>query len=207
MPFCTELCGARCLPAKDYLHTCASVWYMVTNLLNYIQPGDYDFLDSIQGLNLLQELCAASFTPHGGTVGASRGEFPHQSQRTPAAPRTLRLPPGPRGRRGHLPSSSVLSCSSIRVQSMREMTPFCRAGVGGQRWDSKPQPSRGRRGSLPQPPTCSPAPQPGAGRCHRAPGATTSTERDLSGKKQFLTAGASVFLVQPINCLFINYLI
>lgn len=35
---------------------------------------------------------------------------------------------------------------------MREMTPFCRAGVGGQRWDSKPQPSRGRRGSLPSTP-------------------------------------------------------
>lgn len=155
----------RCsLPAWEglYLHTCASVWYTVNNLLNYIQPVDYDFLESIQDLNFLQELCAVGFTPYGGTVGVSRGEFPRQLQRTPAAPSTLRLPPGPRGRRGHLPSSSVLSCSSIRVQSMREMTPFCRAGVGGQRWAGKPQPSRGGGGPLPcpRPPPRTPAHSP-----------------------------------------------
>lgn len=34
------------------------------------------------------------------------------------------------GSGGYLPSSSVLSCSSISVQSMREMTPFCRVGTG-----------------------------------------------------------------------------
>lgn len=113
---------------------------------------------------------------------------------------------GPRVGQGHLPSSSVLSCSSTSVQSMREITPFCR---GGSRGSADPP---GGLGAAPAPaphPASQPT-APGTGRCcHGCTHSPWPAQRLLSpGKKQLLTAGISRFsLYNRSTNLFINYLI